>query len=106
MGFFQKHCQRQGIFIFDEPESALSPSRQIEFLKLLHAMERFGICLAIMATHAPLLIAYPKARLLELTPAGLAPIARARHGAFLDAQGVLARPGGVCGEVLGEGDGA
>jgi predicted ATPase len=31
--FFEERCQRQGIFIFDEPESALSPSRQIEFLK-------------------------------------------------------------------------
>lgn len=38
--FFAERCQRQGIFIFDEPESALSPSRQIEFLKLLRAMER------------------------------------------------------------------
>jgi predicted ATPase len=30
--FFEERCKRQGIFIFDEPESALSPSRQIEFL--------------------------------------------------------------------------
>jgi predicted ATPase len=37
--FFQERCQRQGIFIFDEPESALSPSRQIEFLKLMRRME-------------------------------------------------------------------
>jgi len=29
--FFEERCQRQGIFIFDEPESALSPLRQIEF---------------------------------------------------------------------------
>jgi predicted ATPase len=29
--FFNERCQRQGIFIFDEPESALSPARQIEF---------------------------------------------------------------------------
>src|SRR4029453_16320739 len=35
MRFFEERCQRQGIFIFDEPESALSPSRQIEFLKLM-----------------------------------------------------------------------
>ena len=35
--FFEERCQRQGLFIFDEPESALSPSRQIEFLKLLRA---------------------------------------------------------------------
>jgi predicted ATPase len=72
--FFKERCQRQGIFIFDEPESALSPSRQIEFLKLLRAMERSGICEVIMATHSPLLMAYPGARLLQLTPAGLAPV--------------------------------
>ncbi len=62
--FFAERCQRQGIFIFDEPELALSPSRQIEFLKLLRAMERSGICQVIMATHSPLLMAYPQARLL------------------------------------------
>ena len=37
--FFEERCQRQGIFIFDEPESALSPARQMEFLKLLRRME-------------------------------------------------------------------
>src|SRR3954449_5544857 len=31
--FFEERCRRQGIFIFDEPESALSPARQVEFLK-------------------------------------------------------------------------
>jgi predicted ATPase len=73
--FFEERCQRQGIFIFDEPESALSPSRQIEFLKLLHRMDRSGICQVIMATHAPLLMAYPGARLLQLTKYGLDPVA-------------------------------
>src|SRR5262249_50390066 len=53
--FFEERCQRQGLFIFDEPESALSPSRQIEFLKLLQMMDRSGRCQVIMATHAPLL---------------------------------------------------
>jgi predicted ATPase len=73
--FFEERCQRQGIFIFDEPESALSPSRQVEFLKLLHRMDRSGICQVIMATHAPLLMAYPGARLLQLTKYGLDPVA-------------------------------
>ena len=40
--FFEERCQRQGIFIFDEPESALSPARQIEFLKLMRRMEEIG----------------------------------------------------------------
>ena len=59
--FFEERCQRQGIFIFDEPESALSPSRQIEFLKLLQMMDRSGRCQVIMATHSPMLMAYPNA---------------------------------------------
>ena len=72
--FFEERCQRQGIFIFDEPESALSPSRQIEFLKLLRRMDESGICQVIMATHSPMLMAYPNARLLRLSKYGLEPV--------------------------------
>lgn len=72
--FFEERCQRQGIFIFDEPESALSPSRQIAFLKLMRRMEEIGHCQIIMATHAPMLMAYPNATLLQLTKYGLEPV--------------------------------
>jgi predicted ATPase len=72
--FFEERCQRQGIFIFDEPESALSPSRQIEFLKLMRRMDVSGHCQIIMATHSPMLMAYPDARLLRLTKDGLEPV--------------------------------
>src|SRR6201994_4397610 len=71
--FFDERCQRQGIFIFDEPESALSPSRQIEFLKLMRRMDDIGHCQIIMATHSPLLMAYPNATLLRLSKHGLEP---------------------------------
>src|SRR3954466_1097038 len=71
--FFEERCQRQGIFIFDEPESALSPARQIEFLKLLRRMEDSRICQVIMATHSPMLMAYPNAQLLRLGKYGLEP---------------------------------
>ena len=72
--FFEERCQRQGIFVFDEPESALSPSRQIEFLKLMRRMDDIGHCQIIMATHSPMLMAYPNARLLRLTKYGLEPV--------------------------------
>ena len=72
--FFEERCQRQGIFIFDEPESALSPARQMEFLKLMRRMEDSTICQVVMATHSPMLMAYPNARLLRLTKYGLAPV--------------------------------
>jgi predicted ATPase len=71
--FFEERCQRQGFFIFDEPESALSPSRQIEFLRLLHRMDQARNCQVIIATHAPMLMAYPNARLLSFTKHGLEP---------------------------------
>jgi predicted ATPase len=72
--FFEERCQRQGFFIFDEPESALSPSRQIEFLRLLHQMDQARNAQVIMATHAPMLMAYPNARLLNFTKYGLEPV--------------------------------
>lgn len=72
--FFQERCQRQGIFIFDEPESALSPARQMEFLKLMRRMEESTICQVVMATHSPMLMAYPGARLLRLSKYGLEPV--------------------------------
>jgi len=72
--FFNERCDRQGIFIFDEPESALSPSRQILFLRLLRRIERSGHCQVIMATHSPILMAYPGARLLLLSKYGLDPV--------------------------------
>ena len=74
MRFFEERCQRQGLFIFDEPESALSPARQMEFLKLMRRMEESTHCQIIMATHAPILMAYPGARLLRLSKYGLEPV--------------------------------
>jgi predicted ATPase len=74
MRFFEERCSRQGIYFFDEPESALSPARQLEFLKLMRRMEDSGICQVIMATHSPVLMAYPGAQLIRLTKYGLEPV--------------------------------
>jgi predicted ATPase len=75
MRFFEERCERPGIFIFDEPESALSMTRQFEFLKLLHRIEGRGMSQVIMATHSPVLMAVPGARLLRLHKYGLDPVA-------------------------------
>jgi predicted ATPase len=80
--FFQERCGRQGIYIFDEPESALSPSRQIEFLKVLQRMEASGTAQVVMATHSPLLMAYPGARLLEVSKYGLNPVTVQQTGHY------------------------
>jgi predicted ATPase len=46
----------------------------MEFLKLMQRMEQSTICQIIMATHSPMLMAYPNARLLRLSKYGLEPV--------------------------------
>lgn len=72
--FFAERCARPGIFLFDEPESALSPRRQFEFVKLLRTIAAAGKAQVIVATHSPILMATPEARLLSVTRAGIDPI--------------------------------
>lgn len=68
---FRHKMNGGGIFIFDEPESALSPLRQMEFLRLIKASEATGECQFIMATHSPLIMAYPGATLFHVTDQGI-----------------------------------
>ncbi len=65
---------RNGFYIFDEPESALSIEKQLEFLVTVHDLIGNG-SQVIIATHSPIILSYPHARILDLTPDGLAPIA-------------------------------
>ena len=61
---------RRAIYILDEPESALSPARQLEFLRLVERWHRSGNVQAIIATHSPILMAYPRAQVLLLDEFG------------------------------------
>ena len=73
--FFEERLGRQGTYFFDEPESALSPTRQFDFLKILRRMQREGKSQVIMATHSPILMALPDAALWHISRFGLQPIA-------------------------------
>lgn len=63
----------QGFYILDEPEAALSPSRQLAMIARLHQLVQTRSQL-IIATHSPILMAYPDAWLYQITPEGLARI--------------------------------
>jgi predicted ATPase len=69
--FFEERCQRQGIFFLDEPESALSPARQLDLLAILHRIQGNAQAQVIMATHSPILMALPGATLLQISRFGL-----------------------------------
>ena len=73
--FFEERCTKPGIFIFDEPESALSPKRQFDFLKLLNRMEAGNQSQVIIVTHSPIIMGHPGARLLRMSRYGLEPAA-------------------------------
>ncbi|MFT0213721.1 AAA family ATPase [Pseudomonas sp. F1_0610] len=57
--------QGQGLYILDEPESALSPTRQMAMIKRIHELINQGSQF-IIATHSPILMAYPNAKILSL----------------------------------------
>lgn len=61
LSFFQSRLGSDGFFIFDEPEAALSPQRQLTLLIIIHEMVKKQNAQFIIATHSPLLLAYPKA---------------------------------------------
>jgi len=58
-----------GLYILDEPESALSPMRQMAVLRRIHQLvvKRSQF---LIATHSPILLAYPRAIILQLNESG------------------------------------
>ena len=64
----------QGLYILDEPEAALSPQRQLEFLILLREVVAQDSQF-IIATHSPIIMAYPDALIYSFSSNGIEPIA-------------------------------
>ena len=62
-----------GIYLFDEPEAALSPSRQLAALAAFHKLVNLESQL-IIATHSPILMAYPGALIYHFSESGIEPI--------------------------------
>jgi predicted ATPase len=61
-----EHRFDEGLFILDEPEAALSPQRQLAFLRILQQLTAPRIAQFIIATHSPILLTFPGARVLSL----------------------------------------
>ncbi|MCU0729362.1 MAG: AAA family ATPase [Sphingopyxis sp.] len=75
MSVFFERCAQQGLYIFDEPESALSPDRQLEFIKFVVQQTATGNMQAIIATHSPLIMAMPGSDLRQIDHHGMRSIA-------------------------------
>lgn len=74
LALLTNRLQGDGLYLFDEPESALSPQRQLSLLTLLHRLVYHRSQLVI-ATHSPILLAYPHARIYEFGEHGIREVA-------------------------------
>lgn len=61
MSFFKSRFALKGLYLLDEPETALSAQTQVDLLQLLARISQAGHAQFIVATHSPILLACPGA---------------------------------------------
>ena len=73
IAFIESRLARQepALYLFDEPESALAPERQLELLAIIDAKRRSGTAQFIIATHSPILMALPDSDILLFNHRGI-----------------------------------
>ncbi|WP_020471948.1 AAA family ATPase [Zavarzinella formosa] len=88
---FNNRFSENGLYLMDEPEAALSPKRQVQFLGLLHDYCQRG-CQFVIATHSPIIMAYPDATIHVFDTQGIrqTPYTETEH--YLITRGFLANP--------------
>ena len=69
MSLFLHKFRENSLYILDEPEAALSPARQLTMIARMHELVRQG-CQFIIATHSPIIMAYPNAAIYVLDEQG------------------------------------
>ena len=69
MSYFRNRYKIKGLYFLDEPETALSPKTQVELLELLQTVGAEGHAQFVIATHSPILLACPGARIYDFDSA-------------------------------------
>ena len=91
----------RSVFVLDEPEAALSIHGQLQLLVRMHDLVEQG-CQFLLATHSPLLMAYPEATIYEFSDAGPSRVAWADVDTVAITADFLASPRDFLHELLGE----
>jgi len=90
-----------GLYILDEPEAALSPMRQMALLSRLHQLVQANSQF-IIATHSPIIMAYPNAHIYLLAEDGIGPVAYEETEHFQTTRDFINRPRQMLEVLLGE----
>jgi predicted ATPase len=88
---FQHRFRGCGLYLMDEPEAALSPKRQLQFLAILHDYCTRGSQFVI-ATHSPIIMAYPDAWIYVFEQKGIRQVPYTETEHFLVTRGFLSSP--------------
>ena len=84
---------RSGLLLFDEPESALSPQRQLVLLAHMSMLVASGHTQFIIATHSPILLTFPGAQILSFDGDAVRPVMLEETSHFQITKGILHNPG-------------
>ena len=75
MSYFRSRYRIRGLYLLDEPETALSPRSQLELLEILGTNSRTGHVQFIIATHSPILLACAGAKIYSFDHTPVCPVA-------------------------------
>jgi predicted ATPase len=89
-----------GLYVLDEPEAALSPQGLLTLIRRIHELIEGGSQFVI-ATHSPILLAYPGALIYELTDEGPVPTGYEDTDHFRMTRAFLDAPDRFLRELLG-----
>jgi len=99
LALMMNRFQGQGLYLLDEPEAALSPQRQLAVLARLHELAEQGAQF-IIATHSPILMAYPQAWIYAFNASGVARVAYTDTEHYQVTHDFLANPERMLRELL------
>lgn len=83
----------QGLFLLDEPESSLSPQRQLALLALMHDLVATGKSQFLIATHSPILMTYPGSQIISFDKVPLSVTTLEQTAHYQITSGILEQPG-------------
>lgn len=86
------HRLQHGLYLMDEPESALSPQRQLELLARMAQLVKHDGAQFIVATHSPILLTFPGATILSFDGHEVQPIELEDSTHFQITKGILDNP--------------
>jgi predicted ATPase len=101
MALVLNRLKGKGLYLFDEPEAALSPTRQLSLMVAMHDLVEHGSQFLI-ATHSPILLGYPGASILQFGSGPITPIEYRRTEHYVVTRAFLEQPEEMLREMMRE----